>query len=68
MKGIIHVALRVILFTLKGNMLGQMSAKAAYSGSLSGDKQCLDTAYRVLADHARMVTVCLADGMFPQEW
>ena len=28
-----------------------------------------DTGYRILADHARMVTVALADGMFPdQKW
>ncbi|XP_063867688.1 alanine--tRNA ligase, mitochondrial-like isoform X1 [Scylla paramamosain] len=45
----------------------RMSGRPVYSGSFSRDNQCLDTAYRVLADHARMVTVCLADGMFPQE-
>uniref|UniRef100_A0A1A9VIR7 alanine--tRNA ligase n=1 Tax=Glossina austeni TaxID=7395 RepID=A0A1A9VIR7_GLOAU len=27
----------------------------------------LDTAYRILADHARMVTICLADGMLPDQ-
>lgn len=26
----------------------------------------LDYAYRVLADHARMCSVCIADGMYPQ--
>lgn len=26
----------------------------------------LDVAYRVLADHARMCTICIADGMFPE--
>ena len=26
----------------------------------------LDTSYRVVADHIRMVSACLADGMFPE--
>lgn len=26
----------------------------------------LDTNYRVIADHTRMITVCLADGMIPE--
>ncbi|XP_059047969.1 alanine--tRNA ligase, mitochondrial [Achroia grisella] len=30
-----------------------------------GPEATLDTAYRRLADHARMVAVCLADGAFP---
>ncbi|XP_045776343.1 alanine--tRNA ligase, mitochondrial [Maniola jurtina] len=37
---------------------------SAYSGSYSADA-ALDQAYRRLADHARMVSVCLADGVFP---
>lgn len=27
----------------------------------------LDTAYRVLGDHTRMITACLADKMFPDQ-
>lgn len=27
----------------------------------------LDTSYRILADHSRMITVALADGMIPDE-
>lgn len=27
----------------------------------------LDTAYRIIADHSRMITACLADGMFPDQ-
>lgn len=27
----------------------------------------LDTSYRMLADHLRMITVCLADGMIPEQ-
>ncbi|XP_052756515.1 alanine--tRNA ligase, mitochondrial [Galleria mellonella] len=36
----------------------------AYSGRYGSDAT-LDTAYRRLADHARMVSACLADGAFP---
>ncbi|CAH2227903.1 jg26552, partial [Pararge aegeria aegeria] len=36
----------------------------AYSGSYNADA-ALDQAYRRLADHARMISVCLADGVFP---
>jgi alanyl-tRNA synthetase len=31
------------------------------------DAMGYDTGYRTLADHARMVTVALADGMFPDQ-
>lgn len=31
------------------------------------DSNGLDTAYRIIADHARMTTACLADGMLPEE-
>jgi len=48
----------------------QLVAKApAYSGSFSNGENAalLDTSYRILADHARMVTACLADGMLPDQ-
>ncbi|KAF9416152.1 hypothetical protein HW555_006404 [Spodoptera exigua] len=35
-----------------------------YGGSYAPDA-VLDAAYRRLADHARMISVCLADGVFP---
>lgn len=35
-----------------------------YTGDF-GPSSVLDTAYRRLADHARMISVCLADGAFP---
>lgn len=39
-----------------------------YSGRYGDeDSSGLDTSYRVLADHARMITVCLADGFFPDQ-
>ena len=31
------------------------------------DKDKIDSGYRILADHARMVSVCLADGMLPDK-
>ncbi|XP_016840617.1 alanine--tRNA ligase, mitochondrial [Nasonia vitripennis] len=33
----------------------------------TADKNKIDTGYRILADHARMVTVALADGMLPDK-
>ncbi|GBP24417.1 Alanine--tRNA ligase, mitochondrial [Eumeta japonica] len=30
-----------------------------------GNSETLDNAYRCLADHSRMISVCLADGVFP---
>ncbi|KAK4884555.1 hypothetical protein RN001_000826 [Aquatica leii] len=39
-----------------------------YSGKFGeSDWDQLDTNYRILADHARMVTVCLADGVIPDQ-
>lgn len=39
-----------------------------YKGKFgSDDKEGLDTAYRILADHSRMVTIALADGILPDQ-
>jgi alanyl-tRNA synthetase len=39
-----------------------------YRGRFKGeDEKGFDTGYRILADHARMVAVALADGMFPDQ-
>ena len=46
--------------------ISKMTGQTPYTASYSPD--CvLDQGYRVLADHARMVTVCLADGMLPDD-
>lgn len=39
-----------------------------YSGiyNTMDSRYALDYAYRVLADHTRMCSVCIADGMYPQ--
>lgn len=31
------------------------------------DWNLLDTSYRILADHSRMITVCLSDGIIPEQ-
>ena len=46
--------------------IGKITGKPRYSGSYQTDSH-LDQGYRVLADHTRMLTVCLADGMFPDD-
>ncbi|KAF5291353.1 hypothetical protein FQA39_LY03504 [Lamprigera yunnana] len=39
-----------------------------YDGKFGeSDWNQLDTSYRILADHARMVTVCLGDGVIPDQ-
>ncbi|CAD7082279.1 unnamed protein product [Hermetia illucens] len=38
-----------------------------YEFEPSSEKYALDTAYRTLADHSRMITACLADGMLPDQ-
>jgi alanyl-tRNA synthetase len=43
----------------------EVTGASGYSGTF--DTSNLDTAYRILADHTRMVAVSLADGMFPEE-
>uniref|UniRef100_A0A182P134 Alanine--tRNA ligase n=1 Tax=Anopheles epiroticus TaxID=199890 RepID=A0A182P134_9DIPT len=46
-----------------------ITKKDPYRGNfLSTDSHYeLDTAYRIMADHSRMITACLADGMFPSQ-
>ncbi|KAH8351401.1 hypothetical protein KR059_001438 [Drosophila kikkawai] len=44
----------------------QASKAPAYGGSFSAGAS-LDTSYRILADHSRMATACLADGMLPDQ-
>uniref|UniRef100_A0A182NJT8 Alanine--tRNA ligase n=1 Tax=Anopheles dirus TaxID=7168 RepID=A0A182NJT8_9DIPT len=47
----------------------QATKRDPYRGSFtSSDTHYeLDTAYRIMADHSRMITACLADGMFPSQ-
>lgn len=45
----------------------KVSHCSPYTGSFSGDDYKRDTSYRILADHSRMIAVCLADGMFPEQ-
>lgn len=39
------------------------SGHSGYTGKYEGDS--MDCDYRILADHARMITVALSDGMIP---
>ena len=50
------------LFRPLFDTIQNISQAKAYSRSFT-DPQ--DTAYRILADHARMITVCVGDGVFP---
>ncbi|KAL8625508.1 hypothetical protein ACOMHN_014597 [Nucella lapillus] len=44
------------------------SGKPAYSGGVgAGDPSGVDRAYRVLADHARMYSVAISDGLMPSK-
>ncbi|XP_053987093.1 alanine--tRNA ligase, mitochondrial isoform X1 [Hylaeus volcanicus] len=38
-----------------------------YKGQFYNDENALDIGYRILADHSRMITVALADGVMPEE-
>ncbi|XP_043197037.1 alanine--tRNA ligase, mitochondrial-like [Amphibalanus amphitrite] len=56
------------LFTPLFSDIYQTSGAPAYGGRYgAADRTGLDTAYRTLADHARMVTVTLADGAVPPD-
>lgn len=51
------------------DVIQKVSKAPEYSGTFpsSVERATLDTGYRILADHARMITVCLADGMLPDQ-
>ncbi|OAD57518.1 Alanine--tRNA ligase, mitochondrial [Eufriesea mexicana] len=38
-----------------------------YEGKFCDDKDGLDNGYRILADHSRMITIALTDGMVPEQ-
>ncbi|XP_078046501.1 alanine--tRNA ligase, mitochondrial isoform X2 [Augochlora pura] len=38
-----------------------------YRGQFANDDNSIDTGYRILADHSRMITIALADGIVPEE-
>ena len=51
------------LFATLFKVIEKQTGAPSYSGSF--DKR-LDTDYRILSDHSRMLSVCLSDGMFPE--
>ncbi|XP_043276109.1 alanine--tRNA ligase, mitochondrial isoform X2 [Venturia canescens] len=55
------------LFTPLFEAIEKLCHCPKYGGRFGeADKNSIDTAYRILADHARMITVALADGMIPE--
>ncbi|XP_068083675.1 alanine--tRNA ligase, mitochondrial isoform X2 [Anabrus simplex] len=56
------------LFQPLFSAIQKIAKSSPYRGTFGSD-DCggLDTAYRTLADHARMVTVAISDGMFPDQ-
>ncbi|XP_037935864.1 alanine--tRNA ligase, mitochondrial [Teleopsis dalmanni] len=57
------------LFTPIFNQIQKVSKAPDYSGIFPSntDEAILDTGYRILADHTRMITACLSDGMLPDQ-
>ncbi|XP_058065858.1 alanine--tRNA ligase, mitochondrial [Anopheles bellator] len=57
------------LFSPIFQRIQQVTKKVPYGGSFvrNSVQYELDTAYRVMADHSRLITACLADGMFPSQ-
>ncbi|CAD7004945.1 unnamed protein product [Ceratitis capitata] len=57
------------LFTPIFNGIKRITHAPHYKGIFptSAEAATLDTGYRILADHARMITTCLADGMLPDQ-
>ncbi|KAJ8895228.1 hypothetical protein PR048_000553 [Dryococelus australis] len=54
-------------FTLIDSQDPNKSGASPYKRTFCNGTGNLDWAYRVLADHSRMVTVALSDGMFPDQ-
>ncbi|KAJ8673583.1 hypothetical protein QAD02_004845 [Eretmocerus hayati] len=56
------------LFVPLFNAIEKFSNAPKYQGRFGvADKDKIDTSYRILSDHARMVTIALADGMLPDK-
>ncbi|KAL1398174.1 hypothetical protein pipiens_009174 [Culex pipiens pipiens] len=57
------------LFVPLFERMEQISRKDKYQGVFDARHRNyeLDTAYRIVADHTRMITACLSDGMFPSQ-
>ncbi|XP_012275682.1 alanine--tRNA ligase, mitochondrial isoform X2 [Orussus abietinus] len=56
------------LFTPLFEAIQKKSHAPEYEGRFAAaDKDGIDSGYRILADHARMVTVAIADGTLPEE-
>lgn len=57
------------LFTPIFDGISRVSGAPEYKGLFPNkDNKCeLDVAYRIVADHSRMITACLADGMLPDQ-
>ncbi|XP_055623999.1 alanine--tRNA ligase, mitochondrial [Toxorhynchites rutilus septentrionalis] len=55
------------LFTPLFDRICKVTNKEEYGGTFDVNNRrfVLDTAYRIVADHTRMITACLSDGMFP---
>uniref|UniRef100_A0A7N6C4I3 Alanine--tRNA ligase n=1 Tax=Anabas testudineus TaxID=64144 RepID=A0A7N6C4I3_ANATE len=53
------------LFTPLLHAIHQRSGVGPYSGRTGADLGKVDTAYRVVADHIRTLSVCIADGVHP---
>lgn len=56
------------LFTPIFDAMSKESKVPPYTGTFdASDKNYqLDYAYRLVADHARMSSICIADGLYPQ--
>ena len=63
----LHMSLKVYNLSFKKNyMFFQLSKCHPYEGKFVGNAALRDTIYRIIADHVRMLTVCLSDGIIPE--